>query len=226
MTQVDFLPESYHQARKLRGRLIRQIVLVACVAGCLVAATIGIKAHSLNQARTAERLEDTADSERTALNLISGLDHERQALLKSFELKRELEPPVTYAQVLASLGHVLPEGIAVTELSMMSVRPEPEPLRDAKSAGRKQPQAQAEAPREPDLIGLEIRGLAPDDLAVAVLVSALDEHPLFERVTMRSSEGVEEDGLLAREFNLTATVDVDREFRWVNEVTEEVAHAE
>lgn len=226
MTQVDFLPESYHRARQRRGRLTRQIALVGVIAGCLVAATVGMKAHGVSQARTAERLEATVASERTAIGVITGLDHERKALLKTFDLKRELEPPVTYSQVLASLGHVLPEGIAVTELSMMSVRPKPEPLADKNPAGRKKTASDQDGVREPHLIGIELQGLAPDDLSVALLVSALDEHPMFGRVTMRSSEGLNTQGLMAREFSLTATVDLDREFRWTSDVTEEVASAE
>ncbi|MEM9420228.1 MAG: PilN domain-containing protein [Planctomycetota bacterium] len=225
MTQVDFLPESFHRAQQRRGRLFRQIILLGATVGCLAVASLGLRAHTANQLRTAERLEATVESERTAMGLINGLDHERKELLKTFDLKRELDPPVTYSQVLAIFGHVLPEAIAVTELSMTSVRPKPEPLAVEEARGRKQNE-ETEKVEEPHLIGLELRGLAPDDLAVARLVSALDEHPMFERVTMRSSEGVQTQGVIAREFSLTATVDLDREFRWTDHETEEVAHAD
>lgn len=224
--QIDFLPESYHRARQCRNRLIRQVVLIGCIAGCLFAATVGMKAHSRSQSRTAERLEDTVRSERAALGVIAELNHERKQLLKSFDLKRELEPPVTYTQVLASLGHVLPEGVAITELSMVSIRPKPEPAVDVKSSGRKQKNKDKEVAQEPNLIEIQLHGLSPDDLTVAMLVSALDEHPMFSRVTMRSSQGVNTQGLMAREFSLTATVDLDREFRWVSNIAEEVARAE
>ncbi|MBB6430030.1 PilN domain-containing protein [Algisphaera agarilytica] len=226
MTRVDFLPESYHRVQQRRGRLFRQVILLGATVGCLAVATIGLKAHTANQLRTAERLEETVEAERAALGLITGLDHERQALQKSFDLKRELDPPLTYAQVLAAFGHALPEGVAVSELAMTSVRPEPERITAEESKGRKQNKEKADEKREPHLIGLELRGLAPDDLTVAQLVSALDEHPMFGRVTMRFSEGVQMQGLIAREFSLTATVDLDREFRWTSDVTEEVAHAD
>lgn len=228
MTQVDFLPESYHRSRQRRGRLMRQIALVAGMAVCLFAATVAIKAHSMNQAQTAERLEDTVRSERNTMDVITGINHERKQLLKTFDLKRELEPPVTYTQVLALLTQALPEGVAVTELSMVSVRPKPEPVESKRPTGRKAKidSTKEEMSVEPDLITVELQGLAPDDLSVAVLVSTLDEHPIFGRVTMRSSEGVNVQGLMAREFTLTATVDLDREFRWVNDIAKEVASAD
>ncbi|MEM1381888.1 MAG: PilN domain-containing protein, partial [Pseudomonadota bacterium] len=207
-------------------RLTRQITLVGVIAGCLVMAAVGMKAHSVNQSRTADRLEATVSSERTALGVITGLDHERKGLLETFDLKRELDPPLTYHQVVAALGHALPEGIAVTELSMMSVRPKPEPVAVEESSGRTRKKKSEENVYEPHLIGIELQGLAPDDLAVALLVSTLDEHPMFERVTLRSSEGVNTRGLIAREFSLTATIDLDREFRWISDVPEEVARAE
>jgi len=206
--------------------MFRQVALVASVAGCLAAAAVGIKAHSHHQSRTAERLEATVQSELTALDVITGLNHERQELLKTFDLKRELEPPATYSQVLALLGHALPKGVAVTELSMLAVRPRPEPVEDKRASRRKaKPVAEAK-PQEPHLISIELSGLAPDDLSVAVLVSTLDEHPLFSRVTMRSSESVDVEGLIAREFSLTATVDLDRKFKWIGDSTEEVARVE
>lgn len=226
MTQVDFLPESYHRARQRRGRVTRQIALVAGVAACLVTATVGLKAHSISQSRTADRLEATVESERTAMGVITGLNHERKQLLKTFDLKEELTPSVKYSTVLAFLGHALPEGVAITELSMLTVRPKPEPIDVEKANGRKSRVETDEPVREPHLIGIELKGLAPDDLGVALLVSALDEHPMFGRVTMRSSEGVTIQGLMAREFSLTATVDLDREFRWISRDIEEVAHVE
>ncbi|MEO0514510.1 MAG: PilN domain-containing protein [Planctomycetota bacterium] len=226
MTQVDFLPESYHRARQHRGRVTRQVVLVASVAACLIAGTVVLKAHSINQSRTADRLEATVQSEQTAMGVITGLDHERKQLLKTFDLKQELNPSVKYATVLAYLGEALPQGVAVAELSMLTVRPKPEPVETENASGRKGRGEDEEQVQEPHLIGIELQGFAPDDLSVALLVSALDEHPLFSRVTMRSSEGVNLQGLMAREFSLTATVDLDREFRWISRDVEEVAHAE
>lgn len=223
--QVDFLPESYRKARRRRGRLFRQVALVGSIAGCLALATVALKTHSVSQRRTAERLEDTVKSEQNALGVVSGLNQERRALLENFDLKKELAPPITYSQVIAEIGHALPEGVAMVELAMRSVRPKPEPLVD-KPEGRKASDDDKPKPVEPNLIGVELQGLAPDDLTVATLVSTLDENAMFSRVTMRSSESVTTQGLLARQFNLTAIVDLDRQIRWADQTPTEVAHVD
>lgn len=223
--QVDFLPESYRKARQRRGRLVRQIALVGSIAGCLALATLTMKAHSHSQRATAERLEDTVKSEQTALGVVSGLNQERRQLLDNFDLKKELAPPIIYSQVIAEIGHALPEGVAMMELAMRSVRPKPEALVE-KNEGRKESDANKPKPYEPNLIGIELRGLAPDDLTVATLVSTLDENAMFSRVTMRSSEAVTTQGLHARQFNLTAIVDLDRDIRWADDAPTEVAHVD
>ena len=229
MNQINFLPESYRRAQKRRGRLLRQIALVSSVAGCLVIATIGLKANSIGQSRAADRLEQTLEAEQGALGVISDIEQRHASLLKRAELKRTLIPPVSYHQALGALSQNMPEQIAVTELIMTSVRPKPEPIetdaeREARLKRNATPKDQP-APYEPHLIGIELEALAPDDLAVASFVAQLDESPLFSRVTMRSSRAVVTDGLQARRFSLTATIDLDREFRW-SDANPEVAHAD
>lgn len=228
MNEINFLPESYLQAQKRRGRLLRQVALVASVAGCLIVATVGLKANSASQRNHAERLEETVRAEQGALTVFSGLEDEHASLTKRVELQRRLEPPVTYHQIVTELSQALPAEVAVTEVVMRSVRPAPEPIEtDAQREARLKREEDREkaAKIEPHLVGIEIQGLASDDLAVATLVSTLDGHPLFSRVTMRSSRAVSRNGLQAREFSLTTTVDLDRKFRWI-EADQEVAHAD
>lgn len=224
--QVDFLPESFRQARRRRGRLIRQVALVGSIAGCLALATVALKTHSHHQRGTAERLEDTVKSEQNALTVLSGLNQQQRQLIDTFDLKQELQPQVRYTQVITELGHALPEGVAVVELALRSVRPKPEPMGSDKPSGRRESDAEKPRDYEPNVIGVEMQGLAPDDLSVARLVSALDEHPLFSRVTMRSSQAVTMRDLIARKFSLTATVDLDRDVRWVTPTAMEVAHVD
>jgi hypothetical protein len=201
-------------------------LLLTIAAGCLAGAAVGIKAHSHRLADTADRLESTVKSEQGALGVLAMLKRERDELIKQVELKRDLMPSVSYSQALASLTAVLPPQVAVSELVLRSVHPAPEPIeteaeRQARRARPAKPTADGETePYEPNLIGIELRGLAADDSSVARLVSRMDEHPLFSRVTMRSSRGVQKQGLEAREFSLTATIDLDRRFEWVPGQTE------
>ena len=215
MNQVDFLPAQYHRVRKLRGKMLRRLMLLAVITGGFVVAGGGLKAHSLQQKRFAERLEDTVRTESGTLGLLSDLDHRRQQLLQQLELKQELSQPVAYHVVVATLAESMPKDVAAVQLTLTSVRPEPK-TRAQLDEEAKEELAPIKKPAkvEPYLIGVELEALAPDDLAVASLISKLDQHPLFSRVTLRSSRAVETRGLLARRFRLTATVDLDREFRW------------
>ncbi|MEM6459757.1 MAG: PilN domain-containing protein [Planctomycetota bacterium] len=221
------MPKSYRQARSRRGRLMRRVALVAAVAGCVGAATVGMKAHSRSLRLTAERLEDTVRTERTTMGVITGLDKRRSELLAQFDLERELVPALTYTQVLASLAGTLPEGVAVSELAMRSVRPKPEPRVEPERPNRRATAAKTddEPVYEPDVIGVEVVGLAPDDLSVAAWVAALDAHPFFSKVSLRSTRQVQTRGLIARRFALTAVVDLDRDFRWNDAAAERVADA-
>jgi len=229
MNQINFLPESYRRSQQRRGRMLRQAVLVLSVAGCLVLAAIVAETHSRSERLHAERLEDTVKSEQVTLGALAEIEHDHAALLNRARLRQELEPAVMYSQVIAALSKAMPEEVAVTGVEMLTVKPKPEPKEtEAQREARKRRSSRHEnkdVVYEPYLIQLEIDGLAPDDVSVAMLVAALDEHPLFSRVTMRSSRTTNTQGLQAREFSLTATIDLDREFDWI-EPSSEVAHAD
>ena len=220
MNQIDFLPESYLRAQRRRGRWFRQVLAVLGVAALLAGTAVLMRSHSANLEHTAQRLEDTVETERGSLGMLAMLQRERDQLERQVQLQRELTPEVSYGQVLAALTGALPPGVAVRELTLRSVYPAPEPIEtDAEREARLAQSArtrggQATAAIEPHLIGIEFRGVSPTDLAVATLIATLDEDPLFSRVTMRSSRGVERESLRMREFSLTATVDLDRHFEW------------
>lgn len=229
MNQINFLPESYYRAQKRRGRLLRQCAVVGAIAGCVVLATIAIKANSISQARTADRLEQTVEAEQGAISIISDIEKQHASLLKRAQLKRVLIPPVSYHETINALGQALPAEIAITDLVIQTVTPKPEPIetdaqREARLKREADPRNQAK-PDEPHLIEIELSGLAPDDLAVANFVAALDADALFSRVTMHSSQAAVSEGLQVRRFSLTATVDLGREFQWTD-AQPEVAHVD
>ena len=220
MNQVDFLPESYRRTQQRRGRQLRHIMLVLAVASGLVFAAAATKSQTRKAKLNAERLEGTVESEQVTLGALADLEREHKGLMNRSRLRRELEPTVMYSQVIASITEVLPAEVALSELTMQTVKPAPEPKEtDAQREARQRRSAKNKDKKpiyEPHLIGVEITGLASDDLAVAHLVSSLDAHPLFSRVTMRSSRTIQTQGVHAREFSLTATVDLDRELKWAN----------
>ena len=222
MNHVDFLPESYRQLQRRRVRLARQIVLVAIVGGSFAIASIALKTHSIGQLRTAERLEDTVNTEQGALGVLAMLKREREELVRQVQLKRELMPVVSYTQVLASIIERQPADVTIDELMLRSVLPAPQPIETPaqRAARQKREEKSNEAAVPPHLIGVEIKGLAADDLSIARFVSSLDGHPLFSQVTMRTSRPTQRDQVEAREFSLTSVVDLNRRFQWTPAATE------
>ena len=230
MNQIDFLPESYRRQRSRRGRTARQAIALAVIAVVLLGTAVALKTHTANLERTAQRLEDTVDTERGSLGVLAMLERERESVQKQVELQRELMPAVSYSRVIAALTRSLPPEVAVRELVLRTVAPPPQQIEtDAERETRLAQSARVKANGEkqvaqPHLIGIEFRGVCPSDLAVATLIAELDGDPMFSRVTMRTSRAIERGGIRMREFSLTATVDLDRHFEWI-ESPMEVADA-
>lgn len=222
MNDVNFLPQSFRERRKKSRRTLRQGGLIAVVAGVLCAWGVMLHTDGKRQDRLAEELETAMLNERAKIEAMVAMDAEYATLSRQAELNRALDQPVTYTRVLESLGELMPTEVSLVELTLVSVRPEPEP---AQSAGKSKPARTAKSEDRPsDLIEVELEALAPSDLSVARLVSSLDDHALFSKVKMRSSRSVEQDNLILRRFRLTAVVDLDREFDW-KPTRQEVADA-
>ncbi|MEM8737218.1 MAG: hypothetical protein AAGG38_01905 [Planctomycetota bacterium] len=223
MNYVDFLPQSYREQRRKSLRILREFIVVGSVLGGLLLLTLMVKTHSHSQKQTAERLESTLTAEQATLNIYEDIRQQRLRLLEHFEIKKTLTPSITYSQVLSVLGAAIPEEITVTTLTMRSVRPTPDKIEDTKNQKR-QKRETVEVPSR-NYIVIEFEALAPDDMVIAELISAIDQHPLFSKVGMQSSREIETRGVVARRFNLAAEIDVNREFHWVAP-DQEVAHVD
>jgi len=227
MNSVNFLPESYRKDQQRRGRFTRQVMLVAAVALCLMVWGVGLKLHGASQRTYAQQMEDTVQSELGKLVVMADLEREHATLIQQIKTERGLVEPVEMAQVIAMIGESLPAELAVSELVVNAVRPSPEPLLEKKANARrsKKKAGQDEDQSPPHYLSIELVGVAPSDMSVANFIFALDEHPLFSRVQLNSSRGVEHAGLLAREFTMSAQIQLDCDIRW-NNAEGEVAHVD
>ena len=219
MNTVDFLPPSYVRRQRRKVRTCRQVALVAVVATLLGFWAVALEANQHGQRRLAEQLESAVAAEADRRTVLTRLESTHDSLLRQMAVNRELSQPVSYTQVLATLGSLLPGEVTVTDLRLESVRPAP-----AKPAAKGDPAPVKVLVKQDDFIRVELEALAPDDLSVATFVSELDASPLFSGVKMRSSRSIETRGVFAREFRLTAVVDLDRDFKWLDR--EEVARAD
>ncbi len=219
MNHVDFLPPSYRRRQRRIARTYRQVALVAVAATLLGFWAVALEANHYGQRKLAEQLESSVQAKADRLTVLARMDRTYAALTRQSEVYRELSQPVSYTQVLGVLATLLPDEVAVTDLLLESVRPTPR-----KASDKPDKKAAKTKVKQDDFIRVELEALAPDDLSVATFVSELDANPLFSGVKMRSSRSVETRGVYARQFRLTALVDLDRDFEWTDR--QEVARAD
>lgn len=225
MNDINFLPKSYIRKRKRQRRLFRQSGLIVVALVCLGFWFVGLKAESYRLANLAKQTEAAVASASSNLVQIKDYQKQKAALKAEHEINRQLAQPVSYSQILQVLGALMPDEVALTRLMLNSQRPEPAKAKEAEHKKSRNARQRAKSADEPDFIEVEIDGLAPDDISVASLISELDAHPLFSSVKIRSSRSVETRGVVARQFYLSATVDLDRNFEWTP-ASQEVAYVD
>lgn len=225
MNTINFLPASYLRKQSKRRRRVRQFALSAAMVGVLVGWWLTQQGRVVVLDRYATQLEVEAAAAVEHRGELVRLREEYKLLMNQVKVRRELAQPLNHTQIIAVLGEVMPATVMVTELDMTTHRPPPRKVEDATKASRKSKRKSAKDEPVIDEIRLRFDALAPDDLAVAEVVAAISEHPLFESVRMESSREVERYGVIGRKFRLSAVVPLNRVFL-EPAVGQEVAHVD
>lgn len=225
MNDINFLPASYLRRQSIRRRRVRQLALSAAMVGVLIGWWLTQQGQVVALERYATALEAEAAAAVEHRSELVRLREEHKVLMNQVKVRRELAQPLNHTQVIAMIGELMPETVMVTELDMTTHRPPPRTLEDATKTGRKAKRKSSEPEPIVDEIRLQIDALAPDDLAVAEVVAAISEHPLFESVRMESSREVERYGVIGRKFRLSAVVPLNRVFLEPS-IGQEVAHVD
>jgi hypothetical protein len=222
MNHVNFLPESFIRQRAIRQRKTRHMLIVAGTVLCMAAWYIGARAQIMALRSESNQLKADIVSAMTQKSEMVKLQIEQKQLVHKVKVQSELAQSLKHSQILALLADMMPASMAMNELTMLNQRP---PLRTntekVSKDGKPIPH-----PTEPNLVSIQLDGLAPDDLLIANLVGDLTEHPAFENVKMLHSKAVTVEKVQARSFRLEMVVPLARIYRdrAVAQV-EEVAHA-
>jgi len=213
MTPVNFLPESYTHQRARKVRVLRQVMLVAVVAGGLAAWGALVQGRIMLQADQARMYEEQVVAARNMQTEMTRLREKHGQLTHQIKIQRELNQPLSHTAIIATLAGIIPEQIALTELTMTTHRAKPRQA-VASSATQNRRRAQPVATVRPDeeRISVELQALSPDGASVANLVEAFSNHPMVTDVQMRHTRAVETRGVVAREFRLELEIDLDRRF--------------
>lgn len=217
MNEINFLPQSYRARLHARIRHVRQVGLVVVVTLAMAAYWAYGLTGGMMLRRAAEGAEDQLANALSRESQVLVLREQKKTLAEARGIQRELRVPIRYFEVLNVLGTLVPEPVALRELVFDNKRPAPKPFVAASDPTKNRPQpaftvAKTEKKAEPDVMNITIEGLAPDDLSVAELIAGMSSTALFSDVKLRSSRFTETQGVAARQFRISAQIDLGRDY--------------
>ena len=200
MSEINFLPESYIREQKRTGRIYTEAIIVSVIAMAFLGSFIIQHNHVSKKHDQAWNLQQklaTAIEQKHELQRLMG---EHVQLSNQVKIQRELASPIAYYQVIAVLGDVMPENIALTDLEMNSVAP---------SVGgvKSKPGVQS------DKLHINMTGLAPGDEEVAEFIGLLSDHVMFTNIKMHYSQAKQFKEFEAHEFRIETDVPLNCDYQ-------------
>lgn len=231
MSEIDFLPASYHESKNRTRRARREAMLVALAIVGLVAGWWVSRDSNADLRHAVVMAESQAARAASEAERAAKMTLAKQKLESVIALQRKVSQPVTTAQIIAAIARATPTAVTAQRLTLISVRPTmtpkaaPSTKEKAKSSknARKDAASSAVPAQEPDLIRVEFTGVAAREELVGQFMQKLAENPLFVSVKLGHSRSLQSDEIVAREFRVTLEVPLDREYR--SAVSPEVAIA-
>ncbi|MFP4054361.1 MAG: PilN domain-containing protein [Phycisphaerae bacterium] len=207
MHNIDFLPRGIKEHRARRRRRVRQSYIVgACVAVLVAVGYVRQGSVDTVQAELVA-LQSRSSRVRSQLSLREDLEKEWNELIRKQEISERFDTRLTARDVLAELGHRLPESMALTKLNIQSdnVLLDPATPAQRRTGGGRAVTAMPPTTSRQRItqIRLVITGLAPSDVEIANFVGQLASSPLFEDVHMGYTREVTYRGKKARQFQAT-----------------------
>ena len=209
MTNIDFLPERVRTHRARRRRLRRQgYLLVVCALGLAI---LGYARHGRLARAEAEldMLLDRHSNMKCQLEARTALEQQLAELMLKKRIDEHLGSRIDALDVLAELGRVMPESMALTNLNLEAMD-----MPVSGSSGRYESARAGDADsgrgkgreRTERRVRLTFTGLAPSDVDVANFIGQLSASSLFEDVNMGYAKNVVFRGRAAREFQANCYV--------------------
>ena len=209
MENIDFLPERIKARRARRKRMVRVAYLLAVCVGAL--ALLGVTRHARVGKAQAELvlIGERSSNVQRQLATLSFLQAQHADLLVKKRIDEELGSRADAVDVLAELGRLMPDSIALTFLNLEAVTVQT-PSGGAKLARSAWPTAAGAAQQIKDRavnrMRLDLVGLAPTDVDVATFIGQLSASPLFEDVSMGYVKNTRLQDRSAREFRVSCYV--------------------
>ncbi|MDP7030336.1 MAG: hypothetical protein QF733_08960 [Phycisphaerales bacterium] len=216
----DFLPDEYIDHRLDRRMHLAAIGLFVVVLSGVAVAFFVTRSdwHHVRNVRDqiSVRYEEAADQVRT----LTELEDRQRKIAERASLAASLIDRLPRSVLLSEFITRMPPGLGLLEFELEAHRvavespphsgPANRPARPATSTEAAE-DARAVAPRWRTDISL--LGFAPTDVHVSAFLSALNDHPLLQNVTLQFSEETELNELPVRQFRIITSIDPDSDCR-------------
>lgn len=216
MSQINFLPETFHRVRRRQQRRPAEFAVIGGTALLLTALWLHFSGPDSALARQSDQLDEQLKRIEQVEAEQARLEQERGKLTAQLLIARETYQPIMTTQVLSRLSELTPEPIRLVSFELAAERPKPEAVVMPAEAAKKKVVGNApgkiDKPREPNRMKLSLTGLSPSDGEVVVLIRRLEQDPVFSSVTLRTSRMTKTKTHFAREFQLDLEIDLDRRF--------------
>lgn len=205
------MPESCRQVFSRRRRVRRWIVTYVMAIVLLATVSAGLLLNNAAKEKERNALSDQVEIHWMRNEEARGLLEQIRDLESSIARFNRLAWPVRVSDVIGVLEPEIPESTTLTSLTFV---PRQEKVIPAPGAGKKKDNKSKEQAVRTTL-AIQIEGVARDDLDVARLVSALDDHALFSTVSLDFARSTVVDGVNARAFRLSCGIDLDKRYSFV-----------
>jgi len=199
--RIDLLPSDCRVQFMRRSRVRRWIGLyvggVALLLGSHAWVNLGRGALEAEHAALTRQARENWERNEEAQELVGEIRDMGNMIARY----NRLAWPVRVSDAINVISGVIPDS---TTLTAMTLTPRQERTRIGSGKDRRE--------ETTTYLAIELEGLAPDDLAVAQVVSGLDGHPLFSTVTLDFARSREVDGVTAREFRVNCEIDLSRRY--------------
>lgn len=208
MERVNFLPERIRTRRARRKSLLRQGYLFVVVLAAMGMLSYVLQGDIREARAEARRLEVRSTDLARQLAQRATLEAERCDLLIKKRIDDRLGSRVSALAVLAGLSRLVPETIALMELSLdnMTVTVPVGAARAPAGPGATAAQTVRDQQKTITRVRLVVTGIAPTDVDVASFIGQISAADLFEDVNIGYVKTVPFRGRTARQFQASCYV--------------------
>ncbi len=222
MVNINFVPDDYTQNNESRRTNLIYLVLFAVVMTALGGSFVSIKIRQ-RACRTSEELVNARMTEiQEAIKQFEELQTKKREMMKTALTTAELLEPVPRSILLASLTNNLPQGVSLSEVSMIQKQSkqntaaaktskyqaaQAQKTASQSNGSQQAGQSQSNEPENPEKLletHINIGGIAPSDLQVASYIKQLSNSSLLDNVALIESKEYKLHDETVRQFKLSA----------------------